>query len=164
MLRTKNLSRFNEDYKTYSKLVFGVSVHILLATQEAEEVVQEVFLKYAEEFDTVENPKYWLVRAATNMSIDKHRRRKTFRNYADKVVNSVRTAFITISTRSAVKKELRGILESLNEKDRSLLTLKLGHGYQYEEIAEILGIPEGSVKSALSRLLKRLKDQRGSQE
>jgi RNA polymerase sigma-70 factor (ECF subfamily) len=163
MLKTTYLARFNEDYEKYSKLLFGVAVHILMSAQEAEDVVQEVFIKYAEEIDKVENAKFWLVRTTSNKSIDRYRRQKTFQNYAGKVFDEVTRPFATISTKTSIKKELRSVLEKFDEKERTLLTLKFGYEMQYDEISKILEIPEGTIKSSISRILKRLGDARGEE-
>ncbi|MBU6375708.1 MAG: sigma-70 family RNA polymerase sigma factor [Bdellovibrionales bacterium] len=163
VLQTKNLSLFNATYTQYSKLLYGISLHILFNSEEAEDVVQECFIAFAEEMDKIENPKFWLVRAATNKSIDRYRRKKVVQGHADKEIASDDQApFFTISTQLALSKELRTILASLKEQERALLILKLGYDYQYDELSSLLGVPEGSLKSQVSRLLKKIQSIHGA--
>ena len=163
LLETTNIELFHQVYNKYSKLVYSVALHIVLSKQEAEEVVQDVFIKYCEHFnkiEKVEDPKYWLTKVTTNLCIDKYNRSKRFDNYSENPEHNLKTNSFTITTKIAVKEELQGILWSLNEKDRSILILKLGQDCNYREISDILGIPEGTVKSTLSRLLTRIKNVR----
>lgn len=163
MLQTRNLQLFNEAYQKYSRLIYGISLHILFDAQEAEDVVQECFMSFASEIDQVENPKFWLARAASNKSIDRYRKLKTAKNHALQSKSAETNAqFFTISTQSAISKELQKILESLEEDERALLVLKLGYDYQYDEISKLLGIPEGTVKSQVFRLLKKIQEAHGA--
>ncbi len=160
MLKTQHLPQFNADYEKYSRLVFSIAVHILLRQQDAEEVVQEVFILYAKNFETVENPKYWLCRTASNFSIDRIRRTNRFNHYVDGVINGAKTLFLTISTKAAINQELEGLLSELDAKDRSILILKLGYEFTFSEIAAMLEMPESSVKSKVTRFIEKMGNQK----
>jgi len=55
-----------------------------------------------------------------------------------------------------LKMELASWYKTLNEKERLVFVLRFEHGLPLKEIAEIAGIPEGSVKSCLFYLLKKV--------
>lgn len=58
---------------------------------------------------------------------------------------------------SADVMDVRRELERLNRADRALVVLRFWNGHSYDECAELLGIPAGTVKSRLSRLLAKLR-------
>jgi len=154
---TINSNLFNEAYEKYSKLVYSICFHILLSKQEADEAVQEVYIRFGQNYKDVENPKAWLVRVASNYCKEQYNRKKLHKNYLEKTMNRVRTLLNTITMAFSNNDQLQNIFLQLDEKERFLLTVKVGYDYTYEEIAEILEIPVGTVKSLVTRLLKKIK-------
>jgi len=159
MISTSDLTHFNDCYEKYSKLVFSLAHHISLNQQLAEEVVQDTFLTFFEKYKEVKNPKYWLTKVAVNLSINIYNKSKR-RSAIDVDLNQFKTQYITITTEISIKLELKEILEQLNPQQRSLLILKYGYNYKYSEMSEMLEIPEGTVKSIISRLSQDIENKR----
>ena len=147
---------FNQTYQQYSKLVFSVALHIVLNVQEAEEVVQEVFIRLSQNLSQVENPKYWLIRATANHCYNQYHRKKLFAKYLEQTVHRFKTVFFTITNKMVIEDQLQRILVRLNRKERTMLLLKYGQEYQYNEIAQLLQISEGTVKSTLARIKNKI--------
>jgi len=148
---------FNKIYADYSKLIFSVCYHILLSKAEAEEAVQEVFIRFSQNYKTIEKPKYWLVKVANNYCNEQYNRKKCHQNYLARTMNHAKTLMKTMTMFFSNSDELQKVFICLDKKERFLLTLKIGYDYKHEEIAEILEVPVGTVKSSLSRLLKKIK-------
>jgi RNA polymerase sigma factor (sigma-70 family) len=130
---------------------------------EAEEVAQDVFLtvhrklaswREESQFST------WLYRIAWNRAVD-HRRQARFR-----VVFTGERALAMLPAKSdphaelaaeELRKELLKALESLPDLYRTLVHLHYWMGSSMTEIADLTGVPEGTVKSYLARARKLLK-------
>lgn len=147
---------FDQNYHQYSKLIFSVAYHIVLNVQEAEEVVQEVFISFAQNLSQVENPKYWLIRATANRCYNGYHRKKLFEKYLQQTLHRLKTIFFTITHKMVLDDELHRVLSKLDRKERVMIVLKYGHDYQYHEIAQLLQVPEGTVKSTIARLKQKI--------
>ena len=136
--------------------VFAVAFHYLRDREEARDTAQDVFVKMYRSLHTLRDDKPflpWLLRLARNASIDRLRRLK------------VRTPAIEVPVESAPQlaapdptpeeESLRGArqrlvyraLGDLTANNREMILLKEIQGLKLEEIARLLGIPLGTVKS-----------------
>ena len=139
--------------ETYSDAVFRVSYQYVGNRQDAEDVVQEVFLALVERlkdvpFNDYEHLKAWLIRVAINKSINvaksnARRRTSPIDNRPGKVVD--------------VFNELDYELEKLSADDRQIIYLHYYEGYSAKEIADFLSLRENAVHKRLSRARDRLK-------
>ena len=124
--------------------------------QDAEDVVQETLLAYYQgdkEFDSDEHIRAWLIRVAVNKAKNAaicfwRRNRRSLEDYMDAL------AFETESDRDLLDAVLR-----LGEKYRIVIHLFYYEDYSVREIAEILGVGVGTVKSRLSRARRQLRTQ-----
>ena len=119
----------------------------------AEEVTQETFLKvYAarKRLSGIDNPRAWVFRIATNTCLTVLKRNRRFRwlpwESAEGLARQADAARQLIE-RDAVE----GALSALSEEYRAPLLLFSHHGFKVAEIAEILGISEGAVKTRVYR-------------
>ena len=133
----------------------------------AEDVVQESFLQVhtsAESFDLRRKFKPWLFTIAANKARD-HLRRRTRRSELpiDAVVDAADGAgkrFVELLSADAPpvdealvvedkRRAVRAAVEAMPEKLREMLILAYYHHFPYQEIAEVVGVPLGTVKSRL---------------
>ncbi len=158
----------------HKRLVFSIALKHLRNEDEAMDLVQDTFLKAWTRLDSFQpdsNFKAWLCRIAANGSVDKLRRNKTRRaeeiderlGHAD--IADARVPAIGMwghsdpmeeSSRSALGARLMAALDTLPEAHRQCVLLCDVHGYSYQEIAEELQIPKGTVMSRLFYARKRL--------
>lgn len=157
-----------EIYDRYSGLVHGLALRMLGDEHEAEEVTQDTFLKAwrgIASFDSGRSSlRGWLCIIARSKSLDRLRRRRV-RPDQDKarVVCSPAESDFSDERASARlcperHEALQRSLALLRVEYRSSLELAYFDGYTQREIAEILGIPEGTVKSFLRRGLQQLRE------
>lgn len=147
---------FEEEIKDlvekYSSLIFRMSYCILCNKQDAEDAVQETFLKYitkAPEFNDEEHRKAWLIRVSANISKNMlmfRLRRET--------VNIEDIDNIGISQNDF---ELFELIMSLPAKYKIVMTLYYVEGYKSKEIADIIGINEDAVRKRLQKGRELLK-------
>lgn len=152
--------------------VYNLALSILKKREDAEDVTQEVYLRLwrsAGELEIESSLKVYILRAARNLALDLIRKNSK-RNDADTVIMSADGEFeIDIedsdsSSRPDVaylqKIEAEAVRESINELPaaaRELIILRDVEGLSYTEIAKMLGIAEGTLKSKLFRARERLR-------
>jgi RNA polymerase sigma-70 factor (ECF subfamily) len=149
---------------TAAKL-FGICLRILNDRIEAEDVLQEVFLtvwQRAESFDpTRASPITWLVAVARNRAIARLRARGTTRRMepietAEDVVDSSPLAaeWVEMGQQS---QQLTLCLEQLEGRQSAAIRAAFLDGMTYEELAQRMGVPLGTMKSWIRRGLMKLR-------
>ncbi len=138
--------------------VAGMVQSILGATPEAEDVGQEVFVRFYQALDKFKGESSlstYLIRIAINLSLNeiKKRKRNNFLFAREEEGRAVGTPEDKSDTKEMVIYELK----RLDPDFQSVVMLRMIEGYSTEETAEILGIPLGTVLSRLSRAQKKLK-------
>lgn len=142
-----------EAVNTYGDMLYRICLLTLKNTADAEDAVQETFIKYvqkAPDFSDVEHEKAWLITVATNKCRDILRYRTRHRTESDELLDSY-----------AIDKEESGILDALMElpeKYRMPLMLFYIDEYKLDEISDIMGISLSAAKMRLSRGRKLLKE------
>lgn len=150
----------------HERAVAGVVVGMLGPGDEADDVGQETFIRFYRSLDAFRGDaslKTWLQRIATNLSLNALRRRKRgLRRFldiddVDESTPQLQTdGSAAVSTRASVEL-VRAAVSTLPDKHRPVVVLRMFEGYSTRETAEMLGIPEGTVLSRLSRALEQLK-------
>ena len=138
--------------------VAGVVHSMLGATPEAEDVGQEVFVRFYQALDKFKGESLvstYLIRIAINLSLNeiKRRKRKNSIFAKEEEGRSVKGP----DDKSDMKEIVTYELSKLDTDFQEVVTLRMIEGYTTEETAEILGIPLGTVLSRLSRAQKKLK-------
>lgn len=129
--------------KTYGKSMLNAAYSLLGSVPDAEDAVQEAFLKYiqkAPKFKDADHEKAWLLRVTINISKNmlKSSSRKTLPIYED------------IPTNQNNNEVLQCVM-SLEEKYRTIIHLYYYEDYSIKEIASILSLPRATVGTRLSR-------------
>jgi RNA polymerase sigma factor (sigma-70 family) len=142
-------------YRMKDKLL-RFSGRIMGNIPEAEDVVQEVFLKIWEKRDTMQdvlNPDAYCMTLTKNLSLDKlrskHRRTEDIDN-AISVTHSELTPYAAIETQDTIGK-IREYMNALPEKQKLVMHLRDIEGMSYDEIAVQLDMPMPQVKVYLHR-------------
>jgi RNA polymerase sigma-70 factor (ECF subfamily) len=129
----------NDSYESLRPLAFAIAYRMLGTVSEAEDVVQEAFLRLHRNEDDVESPKAFLATVTTRLSIDTLRsarvRRETYPGpwLPEPIVTD------TMPDSDSVSMALLVTLESLNPVERAVFLLHDVFDYGYDEIAEIVG-------------------------
>lgn len=149
-------------------LVRNVCRRILRDTNDADDATQNTLinvLRNIERFDGRSSFTTWVYRIAANASFDEVRRRQRHRL---RVVNddneTVDGSPETARQRVDDADELRPLLERLPEDFRIAVVLRDVMDLEYAEIAEILGVPSGTVRSRIARGRAQLVELLGNQE
>jgi len=153
-------------YQQYSDALYGIILRILKRQEDAEEVLQVVFLKIWNNIDSYSETKAtlftWMAQIARNAAIDRSRL-KSFE--MDNNTRSFDVSESELKTDSHVSGiDINALIKDMPEKYRLLIDKMFLQGYTQQEISDDLEIPLGTVKTrlreAISQLRDRLKDEK----
>jgi RNA polymerase sigma-70 factor (ECF subfamily) len=152
-------------YDRYRVILFGLLMRILNNREEAEDVLQEVFLQVwrkAEDFDESRGrPFTWLVTLARSRGIDRLRTLASRERVAEAGAREVSEEISDAAT-DAFKSEQRGLvtkaLAQLPDEQKRTLVLAYFDGLTHSEIAARLGAPLGTVKTRMRTGLMNLRE------
>jgi RNA polymerase sigma-70 factor (ECF subfamily) len=151
--------KFEEIYIKFKNPLKSFVFRIIGDRDKAEDIVQEVFLKFFRNRKKIYADKAWLYKVAKNLSIDYLRKEKRkgliyFSDDEDFYYDPFKIFIL--------KMRLKKALFRIKREFREVFILREIEGYSYEEISKVLSIPIGTVKSRLRRareyLRKELKD------
>lgn len=143
----------------YAGTLYRVAYSVLRNAADAEDAVQEAFLRvlrHRETLDEVRDQRVWLIRIVWNIVLDRKRRTKT-RPETDDVADLARVlpaGGLSAEERASAAQHHASVLtcvEQLPAKERQVLMLSAFEELTSVEIASVLGITESSVRSRLFR-------------
>lgn len=156
----------SEIYDQYSGFVFGLARRVTASAAAAEDVVQEVFASLwerPEAFDAGRgNLRSWLGVLTHRRSVDRIRRETAARRRETAEASRQPVAPPDIGEAAAsmlVAERVRAAVRGLPDEQRQAVELAYFGGRTYVEVADVLGIPEGTAKSRLRLALKKLADE-----
>jgi len=171
--RSGNIAAFEQIVTAYEKRVYNLALRMMGNPDDASDVAQEAFLRVYSSLRSFRGDSSfstWIYRIVSNICLDELRKRNRQRlAYLDEPVESEDgemskqvpdpspgpdDVLQQTETRECIQ---RGIA-SLHEDHRVIVVLRDIQGLSYEEIAEILGISLGTVKSRLNRARTALKE------
>lgn len=156
---------FKQIYSRFSQVTYNLALRILKDKEDAEEVVQEIFLQIwnkAYSYDPDRGAvSTWVVNIARSRSIDKLRtvgyRNKNVEINEERVNSNVDLSR-TIEDRDESKQVIKQALDSLPEKQRTAIELVYFGGLTHVEAAEELNEPVGTIKTRIRLGVMKLKD------
>lgn len=157
---------FESLYQRTSAKLFGICLRILNERNEAEEVLQDVYLvvwRKAGLFDSGRaSPITWLAMIARNKAIDRLRSGRLDRTAVPidlaAEIASEGGSVESLAETQLEQRRLQGCLEELSGEQRGAIRVAFFEGCTYEEIASRSDTPLGTVKSWIRRGLLKLKD------
>ena len=166
--------------RAYARKIYNLCYRFTGRVPEAEDLTQEVFIKVFQTLGTYDAGQgsfsCWLHRVARNHLVDHYRRTKK-----DRMTSSLEDDLPTIEEKPSPGAEPTGRVEARERKEllqqafdklspdlREAVILRDLHDLDYLEIAQVLGVPQGTVKSRinrgrleLARVIKRMEGLRG---
>jgi RNA polymerase sigma-70 factor (ECF subfamily) len=165
-----DLTAFEQLYDRHSSTLYAVLLRILSNPDDAQEVLQETFVKAwtnAKMFDSVRGSDVaWLISIARSRGIDRLRSRRVRGDREDEAGREMSSSagFVEARTgaddamQSEERMAVRGALAELPEPQRIALSLAYFEGLSQSEIAEKLGEPLGTIKTRMQLGMKKLRE------
>lgn len=149
--------------KTHTRRVYSICLRFTGSEGEAQDLTQEVFLRVFKSLRSFRAGEgtfvVWLTRLTRNLLIDHYRRTRL-----DRATDSIEDQLQMLEEKTAAtaradgllagreaSEVLQGALQKLSPELRETVILRDLEGMEYREIAQVLNVPEGTVKSRLNR-------------
>lgn len=151
-----------EIYKLYYKAMYNTSLYITKNEAEAEDVMQESFLKAFQLLPTTMMESGfggWLKKIVINKSLDIVRKRRIQFEEVDEIKDETPDSSTIEDSGESIHEKITRIKRAMNqlpEKYRVVLSLNLIEGYDHDEISSILGITSSTSRAQLSRGKQKL--------
>jgi len=145
--------------RQHQAMVFSICWHVLRDRAVAEELAQDVFLSLHQHLATLESPEhvqFWLRKVSSNRALDVLRRRQ--RRPMVSLESAPEPVAVSSTGDPMLGSALRKLVAALPEKARAIVVLRYQEDLDPTEIAGILDIPVGTVKSQLQRALALLRE------
>ncbi|MEI6891738.1 MAG: RNA polymerase sigma factor [Pontiella sp.] len=158
-----NLAAFPDLVQRHQTLLFGYLMRMVHNREMAEDCFQETFLRVHKKAQTYRSGakfKSWLFTIATRIALDRLRkaqRRPSFQSLEScEPVPTATDSPDEATARTELRQTVQAALESLPPQQRAALILSYYQGHTYPEIAHIMGCSLSTVKTHMSRALKKL--------
>lgn len=153
---------FNNLVDRYKDRLMNVIGRMLSSTEEAEDVVQETFVRvyqHRQSFNFQHCFSTWIYTIALNLARNELRKRKRFKflDITDMQGAEVELA-VEMKLPSRIPQVLEAAIQNLPEKYRTAFMLRDIQEMPYEEVAKVLNVPLGTVKSRVNRARMMLKE------
>lgn len=148
--------------KKYQQKVYWHIRRIVIEHEDADDVVQDVFIKVWKNLDSFRNDSQlytWLYRIATNESITFLNKKKSkfnvsYEDLAEKLSDSLNDD--NFFTGDEIQKKLQKALLTLPEKQRLVFNMKYYDDLKFQEISDILGTSVGALKASYHLAVKKI--------
>jgi RNA polymerase sigma-70 factor (ECF subfamily) len=150
---------FEEIVRRYERPIFNLICRIVRDPAVAEEIAQEAFLKTFRNlasYDSDRRFSSWIFRIAHNAALDALRRRKKTETFREDSGCEPAVPPPDPVESAALGQAISAALDQLRPEWRAVIVLRYQEGLSYEEIAEVVGMPEGTVKTFVHRARKQL--------
>lgn len=145
----------------HDRAVYRLAAALLRDAREAEDVTQEVFLSYWQHGEIVERPREWLLRVTRNACLSRFRKssRVTHQDPGELPEISDGRDPVWHYEQHELAGELRKLVDTLPEPQRSLLVMFDVQGHDGATCARVLGLSVNQVKVYLHRARRKLREQ-----
>ena len=164
LLKSKDQKGFSILYNNYSGALFDVISRIIQSDDDANDLLQDTFLKIWRNIDNYDPTKgsifTWMMNIARNLSIDRVRSadfRDSSQNISmeDNVIFQVDNEYQTVQDIDSIG--LKKVVDNLRPEYRQLIDLIYYKGYTQAEVSEEYGIPLGTVKTRIKAAVGSLR-------
>jgi len=148
-----------ELYKQYNRILFAICLRYSPNYTEAEDNLQDAFItifKKVEQYNGKGSFEGWMKRVTVNTVLQKYRKQRTFEIVDEGQIED--EAELEIESEEIPLDFLLKIVQELPDRYRLVFSMYVMDGYQHKEIAEMLGISDGTSKSNLARARMILKN------
>lgn len=133
--------------------MYAVCLRYAGSSEEAEDILQEGFIKVFKKIDSFRGDgsfEGWMRRIFVNTAIEHFRRKRYLMPVTEKEENSMEGKYSSALDDLGAK-DIMALVQELSPGYRTVFNMYVVEGYTHKEIADILGISEGTSKSQLSR-------------
>lgn len=157
----KDDRRMQEElYQRFSPRMYAVCLRYAGNADEAQDVLQDGFIKIFKKMDSFRGEgsfEGWMRRVFVNTAIEHFRRKRYLMPVTEKEENTLEGKYTSVLDDLGAK-DILALVQELSPGYRTVFNMYVVEGYTHREIADMLGISEGTSKSQLSRAKVILQD------
>jgi RNA polymerase sigma-70 factor (ECF subfamily) len=161
-IQNGDMVAFNELVDRYKDRLLNVIGRMLSSREEAEDVVQETFVRvyqHRQSFNFKHCLSTWIYTIGLNLARNELRKRKKFKHYDITEMQGNEAEFaVEMKLPSRLPEVLSSAINGLPEKYRTAFLLRDVQELPYEEVAKVLNVPLGTVKSRVNRARMMLRE------
>lgn len=149
-----------ELYRRFSPRMFAVCLRYAGNSEEAEDILQEGFIKIFKKLDSFRGDgsfEGWIRRIFVNTAIEHFRRKRYLTPVTEKEENTIEGKYTSVLDDLGAK-DIMALVQQLSPGYRTVFNMYVVEGYTHKEIGDMLNISEGTSKSQLSRAKVILQD------
>ena len=149
-----------ELYRRFSPRMYAVCLRYAGKAEEAEDILQEGFIKVFRKMDSYRGDgsfEGWMRRIFVNTAIEHFRRKRYLMPVTEREENTIEGKYTSVLDDLGAK-DILALVQELSPGYRTVFNMYVVEGYTHREIADMLGISEGTSKSQLSRAKVILQD------
>ena len=149
-----------ELYRRFSPRMYAVCLRYAGNAEEAEDILQEGFIKVFKKLDSFRSEgsfEGWMRRIFVNTAIEHFRRKRYMMPVTEREENTFEGKYLSVLDDLAAM-DIMALVQELSPGYRTVFNMYVVEGYTHKEIADMLGISEGTSKSQLSRAKVILQD------
>jgi RNA polymerase sigma factor (sigma-70 family) len=143
----------HELYQRFAPKMYGVCLRYAGNAEEAEDLLQEGFIKVFRKIGSFRSEgsfEGWIRRIFVNTAIEHFRKKTYLQPITDYEENTMEGKYLSVLD-SMAEKDIIQLVQQLSPGYRTVFNMYVVEGYTHKQIAEALGISEGTSKSQLSR-------------
>jgi RNA polymerase sigma factor (sigma-70 family) len=147
-------------YQRFAPKMYGVCLRYAGSVEEAEDILQEGFIKIFNKIGSYRGEgsfEGWIRRIFVNTAIEHYRKKTYLQPITEMEENTVEGKYLSVLD-SLAEKDIIQLVQQLSPGYRTVFNMYVVEGYTHRQIAEALGISEGTSKSQLSRAKLILQD------
>jgi RNA polymerase sigma-70 factor (ECF subfamily) len=149
-----------ELYQRFASKMYGVCLRYAGSAEEAEDVLQEGFIKVFNKIGSFRGDgsfEGWIRRIFVNTAIEHYRKKIYLQPITEYEEDTVEGKYLSVLDKLE-EKDIIQLVQQLSPGYRTVFNMYVIEGYSHKQIAEALGISEGTSKSQLSRAKQILQD------
>ncbi|MDF5755471.1 sigma-70 family RNA polymerase sigma factor [Spongiactinospora sp. TRM90649] len=152
-------------FEEHRGMLFGIAYRMLGSVADAEDILQDAWLRWNDVDDPVDNPRAYLARTVTNLSINRLRSAAVQREsyvgpWLPEPLVSSPDAADGLESSESVSMAVLVVLESLSPLERAVFVLKEAFGFSYSEIGEAVDRTEAAVRQVGHRARTHVQERR----
>lgn len=154
-MKNGEVEALSDLYVATKEAIYGFALSILKNIHEAEEVLQEVYIKIYQSADLYkpnDKPLAWILTITKNLAYMRIRQKK---NYVD--ILELEHTLVSNNDDIENKLFIETIFQYISDEERNILTLHSLSGFKHREIAKMLDMPLATVLSKYNRAIKKIK-------
>jgi RNA polymerase sigma factor (sigma-70 family) len=149
-----------ELYDRFASKMYGVCLRYAGSTEEAEDILQEGFIKIFRKLESYRGEgsfEGWIRRIFVNTAIEYYRKKTYLQPITEQEEATVEGKYLSVLD-SLAEKDIIKLVQQLSPGYRTVFNMYVVEGYTHKQIANLLGISEGTSKSQLSRAKQILQE------